>query len=381
MRNCCPRVVVHECKKMSVLKIAIACGGSGGHLFPGLAVAEELRQRGHETLLLVSSKQIDTVALQGSEEQQSRAISTVGFPGLLSPRIFRFASTLLKSWKECRVIFRDFQPDAVLGMGGFTSAVPLMLAKRQHINTLLHESNAIPGRVTQLVAPRVTRTLLGFAACGLHLHDARWVVTGTPVRKGLCRVSRAEAAEKFGLHPEFKTILVMGGSQGARGVNELVLKMLPLISHHREQWQFIHLTGNADANIAEINYRRQRITAVVKPFSSEMEYMYSLADLVIARSGASSLTELSHYGLPSILIPLPTAAHDHQTCNARIFSDAGAASVFAEGKLTAQRLTEEVTALLDNETERQRMGRAAMGLAGKEAARRVAEEIEKCSRN
>lgn len=366
---------------MSSLRIAIACGGSGGHLFPGLAVAEELRQRGHETLLLVSSKQIDAVALQGAAEQNAKAISTVGWPGLFNPRIFRFASTLVKSWKECRAIFRDFAPDAVLGMGGFTSAVPLLLASRQKVCTLLHESNAIPGRVTQLVAPRVTRTLLGFSACGMHLHDARWVVTGTPVRQGLRRISREEAAEKFGLHPELKTIFVMGGSQGARGINELVLKMLPLVANHRDRWQFIHLTGNADANIAEINYRRQRLIAVVKAFSPEMEYLYSLADLVIARSGASSLTELSHYGLPSILIPLPTAAHDHQTCNARIFGEAGAAMVFAEGKLTAQRLTEEVTRLLENEDERQRMGHSAMGLAGKEAARRVAEEIEKCSQS
>ncbi len=366
---------------MSALRIAIACGGSGGHLFPGLAVAEELRQRGHETLLLVSSKQIDAVALQGSAQQNSRAISTVGWPGLTSPRIFKFAATLLKSWRECRAIFRDFEPDAVLGMGGFTSAVPLMLANRQHLATLLHESNAIPGRVTQLVAPRVTRTLLGFSACGSYLSNARWVVTGTPVRQGLRRIPRAEAAEKFGLHPEFKTILIMGGSQGARGVNELALKMLPLVANQRDRWQFVHLSGNADANIVEINYRRQRLTAVVQPFSSEMEYLYSLADLVIARSGASSLTELSHYGLPSILIPLPTAAHDHQTYNARIFGDAGAAAVFAEGKLTASRLAEEVTRLLEDETERERMGRAASGLAGKEAARRVAEEIEKCSRN
>lgn len=365
---------------MSHLKIAIACGGSGGHLMPGLAVAEELRQRGHETLLLVSSKQIDAVALKGAAEQPARALSTVGFPGLFNPRIFRFASTLLKSWRECRAIFTEFKPDAVLGMGGFTSAVPLLLASRRHISTLLHESNAIPGRVTQLVAPRVTKTLLGFSACGMYLHDAQCVVTGTPVRSGLRRINRVEAAEKFGLHPEFKTIFVMGGSQGARGINELVLKMLPLIGNQRERWQFIHLTGKADENIAEINYRRQRLTAVVKAFSPEMEYLYSLADLVIARSGASSLTELSHYGLPSILIPLPTAAHDHQTCNARIFEDAGAAVVFAEGKLTAQRLTEEVTRLLDDESARQSIGRAASGLAGKEAAQRVAEEIEKCSR-
>lgn len=366
---------------MSALKVAIACGGSGGHLFPGLAVAEELRQRGHETLLLVSSKQIDAVMLEGAGEHKAMAISTVGWPGLFNPRIFRFATTLVRSWRECGTIFREFEPDAVIGMGGFTSAVPLLLAGRKHVCTLLHESNAIPGRVTQLIAPRVTRTLLGFSACGLHLPDASWVVTGTPVRRGLRRIPRAQVAERYGLHPDFKTILVMGGSQGAHGINDLVLQMLPQLAEQRDRLQFIHLTGPKDENIAEINYRRQRLTAVVKAFSPEMEYLYSMADLVIARSGASSLTELSHYGLPSILIPLPTAAHDHQTCNARIFEEARAAVVFAEGRLTAPHLAEEVMRLLDRPMERKLMSQAASGLAGEEAARRVAEEIERCSRN
>jgi UDP-N-acetylglucosamine--N-acetylmuramyl-(pentapeptide) pyrophosphoryl-undecaprenol N-acetylglucosamine transferase len=357
------------------MKIAIACGGTGGHLFPGLAVAEELRQRGHDTLLLVSSKQIDAMALQGAD-QESRALPGIGWPGFLSPRVFTFGRNLFDSWRECGEVYREFQPTAVVGMGGFTSAIPLLLGRRLRLPTLIHESNAIPGRVTRLIAPWVNKTLLGFDSCANYLRRAHCVFTGTPVRRGLARVDRNTAAEKFGLNPALPIVLIMGGSQGAHGINQLVLKTLPLFHGNREEVQFIHLTGQADANIAEINYRRQRLTAVVEAFSTEMEQFYSLADVVISRSGAASLTELSHYGLPSVLMPYPAAADDHQTHNARIFQDAGAALLLVEQKATPELLHERVTGLLNNVGERQRMGAAAQLLAGTDAAQRVAEEIE-----
>ena len=146
--------------------------------------------------------------------------------------------------------------------------------------------------------------------------------------------------------------------------------------------QFIHLAGQADANIAEINYRRQRLTAVVQAFSTEMEHFYSLADVVISRSGAASLTELSHYGLPSVLIPYPAAADDHQSFNARIFAEAGAARIMVESKTTPEMLHEVVAEILSNATVRSAMATAAKKLAGVDAAKRVAEEIEaSCNRN
>jgi len=363
------------------MKIAIACGGTGGHLFPGLAVAEELRERGHDTLLLVSSKQIDTIALKGANEQAC-ALPGIGWPGFLSPRIFSFGLNLVSSWRECYRVYRDFQPTAVVGMGGFTSAVPLLMGRRLHLPTLIHESNAIPGRVTRLIAPRVNKTLLGFESCANYLHRAHCVVTGTPVRRGLARIDRAVAAEKFGLNPALPVVLIMGGSQGAHGINELVLKTLPLWHGQRDEMQFIHLTGQADANIAEINYRRQRLTAVVQAFSTEMEHFYSLADVVISRSGAASLTELSHYGLPAILIPYPAAADDHQSFNARIFEQAAAARILVEGRSTPELLHQMVAELLNNPGLRHDMAQAAHGLAGADAAKRVAEEIEaSCNRN
>ncbi len=364
------------------MKIAIACGGTGGHLFPGLAVAEELRQRGHETLLLVSPKQIDAIALKGAGEQESHALPGIGWPGFLSPRVFTFGLNLLSSWRECGQVYRDFQPTAVVGMGGFTSAVPLLLGRHLHLPTLIHESNAYPGRVTRFIAPWINKTLLGFDGCAHYLRRAHCVVTGTPVRRGLARMDRVVAAEKFGLNPALPIVLIMGGSQGAHGINELVLKTLPLWHQHREEVQFIHLTGQADANIAEINYRRERLTAVVQAFSTEMESFYSLADVVISRSGAASLTELSHYGLPSVLIPYPAAADDHQTYNARIFEKAGASRMLAESKTTPEALHQIVAEMLANHDLRKGMAEAAQKLAGEDAARRVAEEIEaSCNRN
>ncbi len=364
------------------MKIAIACGGTGGHLFPGLAVAEELRQRGHDTLLLVSPKQIDAIALKGAGEQQAHALPGIGWPGFLSPRVFTFGLSLVRSWRECGQVYRDFQPTAVVGMGGFTSAIPLLLGRHLQLPTLIHESNAIPGRVTRVIAPWVNKTLLGFEGCANYLRKAHCVVTGTPVRRGLERIDRAVAAEKFGLNPNQPIILVMGGSQGAHGINELILKTLPMWHNQREEVQFIHLTGQADVNIAEINYRRQRLIAVVQAFSTQMEHFYSLADVVISRSGAASLTELSHYGLPSILIPYPAAADDHQSYNARIFERAGAARMMIESKTTPEALHQAVSEILAGRELRSKMAGAAQKLAGEDAARRVAEEIEaSCNRN
>ena len=363
------------------MKIAIACGGTGGHLFPGLAVAEELRHRGHDTLLLVSAKQIDAIALEGAEQQQTKALPGIGWPGFLSPRVFKFGLTLINSWRECGQVYRDFQPTAVVGMGGFTSAIPLLLGRHLHLPTLIHESNAIPGRVTRFISPWVNKTLLGFDGCANYLRRAHCVVTGTPVRRGLERIDRAVAAERFGLNPSLPIVLIMGGSQGAHGINQLVLKTLPMWHGDREEVQFIHLTGQADANIAEINYRRQRLTAVVRAFSTEMEHFYSLADVVICRSGAASLTELSHYALPSVLVPYPAAADDHQSFNARIFEQAGASRLLVESKTTPETLHQVVSEILTNVPMRYRMAEAARGLASEDAAKRVAEEIEaSCNR-
>ena len=362
---------------MASLNVVIACGGTGGHLFPGVAVAEELRRRGHRVLLLVSEKEIDRRALAG-RDLPSQTLPAIGWPGV-NRRALAFAIRLWQTERSCRALFRDQRPDAVVGMGGFTSAVPLWLARRAGIPTLLHESNAIPGLVTRLMGRRVTRLLLGFGIAREHLPGAAAVVTGTPVRDNLIVLPRAEAAARFGLDPERPTLLVCGGSQGAQGVNRAIRETLPLWRDQREAWQFVHLTGQADEAEVAAAYAREGFRAVVRAFCDDMAALYSLADLVVSRSGASSLTELSHYGLASILIPFPAAAADHQTANARVFTSAGAAVLHRQDQLTPASLDAAVRGLLGDAGKLAAMKAAARRLAVPDAAARVADQIESCT--
>ncbi len=364
---------------MKPLRIAIACGGTGGHLFPGIAIAQALHQRGHEVLLLVSAKQIDAVALKDYPEFRAEVVPGMGWTGI-SPQAIRFLYKVLQARTVCRRLFKSFKPDAVLGMGGFTSAVPLLVGRRMKAATYLHESNAIPGRVTKLLANQVSQVFLGFGACEFYLAGANTVITGTPLRKDLIRINREEALLQLGLDPRLKTILVMGGSQGARGVNEMVLKSIPLWEREKDQWQFIHLTGEMDATIVDINYRRCRLNAYVKAFSANMGLLLSASDLVISRSGASSLTEISAFGLPSILIPFPAAIDDHQTLNARVFSVVGAAYLEPQSKLTPQGLDQKVSEILHQGEHLESMRVAAHSLFTSDAAERIALEIEKGAR-
>src|SRR5213592_4756036 len=198
----------------------IACGGTGGHLFPGIAVAEVLRDRGHEVMLLVSEKDIDALALSGRESFRVEKLPTVGLPSPFSPAFFGFLGRFYESLSLCRSIYRTFKPQVVLGMGGFTSTAPVIAGRMRGIPTFIHESNAFPGKANRHTARFVRAVLLGFMECAAYFPKARTEFTGTPIRSTLRRIDRKEALEKLGLHPGIPTLLVMGGSQGASGINQ-----------------------------------------------------------------------------------------------------------------------------------------------------------------
>ena len=361
-------------------RAVIACGGTGGHLFPGLAVAEELRDRGHEVLLAVSEKEIDSVALQGRSEFRYEKLPSVGMPSALSPAILRFLQRTWESFGYCRQLFRRYRPSVVLGMGGFTSTAPLFAGRIQKLPTLIHESNAIPGRANRLSARFVTRILLGFERCVEGFPGQDCVVTGTPVRRDLGRgIERKEALAKLKFSDERPVLLVMGGSQGAAGVNRLLFKSAYLFKESGVQ--IIHLTGERDDQLAAANYQREGLVHFVAPFYHRMEELYSAADLVISRAGAASLSEISHFGLPSILIPYPYASDDHQTVNARIFADAGAAEVWRESEVLPEAFAALVCNLLIDERRREAMASAARGILRADAAANVADEVERVVRS
>ena len=324
-------------KAKQPFRAIIACGGTGGHLFPGLAVAETLKARGHDVMLFVSEKEIDTVALKGHPDFRYEKLPSIGMPSVLSPAFIRFLRRTWESVSLCRNIYRRIQPKVVLGMGGFTSTAPIIAAKLQGIPALIHESNAIPGKANKIGARLSVNVLLGFACCAESFPGSPCITTGTPVHKNLgALIDKAEALKAFQLDPTRKTLLVMGGSQGAAGINQILYKAAPLLKD--EPFQIIHLTGERDDRLAAANYQRENIPHYVAPFYYTMEEAYSAADLVVSRAGAASLSELSYFGLPSILIPYPYATDDHQTFNAKIFSNAGAAELIQDPRSLPRRL-------------------------------------------
>lgn len=354
------------------MKFSIACGGTGGHLFPGLAVAEVLRAQGHEVLLFVSEKEVDARALQNHPDLDRVKLPSIGLPSLFSPAMLTFVKRLRASLKKCGAVYDVNRPHAVLGMGGFTSIAPLIAARRRGIPAFLHESNAIPGKANRLAALFCREVLLGFDDCTRHFSSRVTRVTGTPLRRELTAYvsSRTEARRKLGLDPERTTLLVMGGSQGAAGINALMTQAAPFLGGL--EIQVIHLAGERDVEPVRSAYGAAGITALVQPFCDRMQEVYPAADLTVSRSGAASLGELSWFGLPSVLIPYPYAAEDHQRLNAEIFVRAGAASLLAEKDATGEKLARLLKSLLETPQTLATMGAASKKLAPGDAAQQVA---------
>jgi len=344
-------------------------------LFPALAVGEVLLDRGHEVMIFISEKDVDALATKDRTEFRFEKLPSIGLPKIFSPAIFGFVKRFNDSLAPCRRLYRKFQPHAVLGMGGFTSTAPILAGRMRKIPTFVHESNAIPGKANRLNARLTDAVLLGFEACARYFPRSQYQVTGTPIRKSLARrVPREEALAAFGLRPDLKTLLIMGGSQGAHGINEAAIKALPLLKEL--PLQVIHLTGPNDDQVAAANYRREEIPAHVAAFCHQMELAYSAADLALSRSGAASLSELSHFGIPSILIPYPHAAENHQVLNAAIFAREGAAIVVEQGQVSVEIFAREISGLLRDAGRLEAMSRKASALAPEDAAECVAATVE-----
>src|SRR5437868_9486778 len=352
------------------MKAVIACGGTGGHLFPGIAVAEVLRDRGHQVMLLVSEKEIDALALSGRANFRFEKLLTVGLPSPFSPAILGFIRRFYESLSLCRSIYRKFKPQVVLGMGCFTSSAPVLAGRMRGVSTFIHESNAIPGNANRLTARMVRAVMLGFKECAPFFPKARTEVTGTPIRTELKPLDPQVARQKLGLRTDLATLLVMGGSQGASGINQAIIKSLPSLQD--VPLQVIHLSGTREERLVADNYQREKIPAYVSAFHHRMEEVYSAADFTVARSGAASLAEFAFFGLPGILIPFPYAADDHQSRNAQIFVRADAAVLLKESELSGDLLARHIKELIDDEVKLRTMAQNAARLAPQNAAEAVA---------
>jgi UDP-N-acetylglucosamine--N-acetylmuramyl-(pentapeptide) pyrophosphoryl-undecaprenol N-acetylglucosamine transferase len=353
--------------------VVIACGGTGGHLFPGLAVGQELRQRGCSVTLMVSPKDVDQQAIQSIT---GMGIVTLPAVSLSRAGFFGFMSGLWRSYRVAKACFTQRPPRFVLAMGGYISAPPIIAAKCSGAKTFLHESNSIPGRANRWLARWVDGAFVYFPPTTEKLAARRVEVVGMPVRPQFLEPMTPGAARTaMGLEPEAPVLLVMGGSQGARKVNELVMAFVPQLRQAMPNLQFVHLTGDHDLESIRARYKALNIPAVVHAFWNEMGLALAAADVAVSRAGASSLAELAARQLPAVLIPYPTAADNHQFFNARAFVQSGAARMISQDSATPDALAGEILELIRNPLKRSAMQSALADWNAPAAAGDIAERI------
>ncbi len=348
------------------MKLVIAGGGTGGHLFPGVAVAEELRARdpGAEITFVGTKRGIEARVLPGLgwslELIEVSGLKTVGVIGAIRG-LFR----LPKAWWQARALLKRLQPDAVIGVGGYASGPVVLAAKLRGIPTAICEQNSIPGLTNKILGRLVRRVFLSFETSRKFFKPAKIAMAGNPVRRELLARLQAPASHTGPLH-----ILVSGGSLGAVAVNELAAKALIALAKDHAL-QITHQTGEKDLEPTAAKYREAGVEADCRAFITDMAATYLAADLVIGRAGATTVAELAIAGKPAVFIPYPFAADDHQTLNAAEMAAKGAALSFKQSELTVAALIAALRPLLDDAQQRTAMGEAMKTLAKPGAAAAV----------
>jgi len=363
-------------------RIVLTGGGTGGHIYPALAVAEQLQSDpdvesvlyigalGHLEETLAKERNLDFVGL-----------SVVGMPRKISGALFAFPFKTISAVFAARKILHLFRPTAVLGTGGYASAAPLAAARTMGVPFIVHEPDSNPGMVNKLFASSAAACSLGMAAAKekFEVWSCRVIVNGNPVRSSFLNpVSRAQAASEFGLRPDLKTLLVTGGSQGAQAINDAINAALPALLQ-RGDMQILHQVGEKNFGA----YQAQLTPAIAAneryhllPYIKEMSLAYAACDMTVCRAGAMTISELSVMHVPAIFVPYPHAAQNHQMHNARFMEAQGCAFVIAQNDLTAECLSKAVLDAFMNGEKLQTMKQSMQNIAKPHAAEHIARQLK-----
>jgi UDP-N-acetylglucosamine--N-acetylmuramyl-(pentapeptide) pyrophosphoryl-undecaprenol N-acetylglucosamine transferase len=351
-----------------MMKVLIAAGGTGGHIYPGIAVAKEILRRDgdSEVLFVGTARGLETKIVPDNGFQlsliKSAGLKNVGFVGKLKGLLI-----LPKSFLEARALIKDFDPDVVVGAGGYVSGPVLLMAALMRVPTLVMDSNALPGFTNRRLAPFVTKAALTFEAA-LPFFGKKGIVTGNPVRKEFFEIAPKERTDQVNL-------LIFGGSQGARAINNAMGEALARLP--ADKLRITHQTGESDLEkLKEVYARSEFKTADVRAYISNMVDEFAKADLVICRAGATTCAELSAAGKAAIMIPLPTAADDHQRKNAEALETAGAARMILQKDLSGESLANEITDLINSPDKISAMEASTKKLARRDAAETTVDLIE-----
>jgi len=360
------------------IRMLLAAGGTGGHLFPGVAVAEAAQREFGADVLFVGTQ-------HGMEKEM---IPRLGFALRFIPaeqlRGRNWRGMLHSLWAACRAvgvawrIVQEFAPDVIFSIGGYASGPTVLVGWLRRIPCVLLEPNAIPGMTNKWLAHFARKICVGFpqTASRFPLHKAVW--TGNPIRWNVAGAQEQQTTTPPSPHGLRFTVLIFGGSAGARRLNHTIPQALALLGKGSQPLQIIHQTGKADHVEVCAAYTRLGVEAEVVPFIETMREHYVAADLVICRAGAITLAELTSLGKPAILIPYPYAVDDHQRANAEILVQAGAARLVLDADLTAERMAEEIGSLMADRDNLTAMSQAALTLGRPQATAAVIRECLAC---
>lgn len=356
------------------MKVLIAAGGTGGHIYPGIAVAKEIMRRdaASEVLFVGTARGLETRIVPENGFRLS-LINSAGLKNVGAIGKLKGLAVLPKSFLEARTLLREFDPDAVVGAGGYVSGPVLLIASLMRFPTLVMDSNALPGFTNRRLAMFVDKAALTFEE-SLPFFGKKGVVTGNPVRKEFFEIAEPDSADKVRL-------LIFGGSQGSRAINNAMIDALPALKIDRESLGITHQTGEADVETVRESYRRAGWeNAHVRPYISDMVSEFAKSDLIICRAGATTCAELAAAGKASIMIPLPTAADDHQRKNAEAMQNAGAAKMILQRDLNGERLAKEISDLVEAPDAITNMETAARRMARRDAAEATVDLIEELAK-
>ena len=350
-------------------RVVFAGGGTGGHVYPAVAVAQALEQRhpGLQVVFIGTGSPFEKRVVEGHGFRLLK-VSSRGFLGRsISAKVGALFWTGIGMMQSLRVLW-ELKPRAVVGVGGFSSGPVVGAAILLRIPTMIQEQNYSPGMANRILARWVDRIAVSFEETR-DLLGGRGEVTGNPIRMEFASVKPKARGTPF-------YVLIFGGSQGAKTLNQRMMEALPRLAPQRLALRFVHMTGEKDREPVEAAYEAQRLEARVVAYLDNMAEEYSRADLVIARAGATTVAELTACQKAALLVPFPHAAGDHQRLNAEKLEQAGAARVIPERDLTGERLAREIEDLLKNPDRLTAMERAAAPLARPDATVRVAELVE-----
>jgi UDP-N-acetylglucosamine--N-acetylmuramyl-(pentapeptide) pyrophosphoryl-undecaprenol N-acetylglucosamine transferase len=353
------------------VKVLIAGGGTGGHLFPGIALAEELVTRHHANeVVFVGTERGLEARVVPREGYPLETIRAQGLKGKGLGGLLKGLWALPMSFVESVRILRKHKPDVVVGVGGYASGPVVLAAWLLGIPTAVQEQNALPGLTNKVLGRFVRVVFTAFEEAGRFFPSRKVQLIGNPIRRKLMDnyLLSHVAHERF-------TLLVFGGSLGARGINQRMLEALDSLQDVKEQLHIVHQTGKSDLESVRRGYEEKGFRAEVVEFIEDMSGAYAKAELVICRAGATTLAELMVAKKASILIPFPYATDNHQEVNARALVDAGAALMFRESELTGQQLAEQIRALKDDPARLRKMEKRAALQGRPEAAKELADVL------